>query len=61
MNTKQITKILESEGWKVKRINGSHQIMDKNGKIVPVPIHGTIVLAKGLVNKIEKQTGVKLQ
>ncbi|SFM80945.1 type II toxin-antitoxin system HicA family toxin [Nitrosomonas communis] len=61
MNTKQIIKILESEGWGFKRINGSHQIMGKNGKIVPVPVHGTTDLAKGLVTKIEKQTGVKLQ
>ncbi|WP_090695033.1 type II toxin-antitoxin system HicA family toxin [Nitrosomonas sp. Nm34] len=61
MNRKQIIKKLESEGWEFKHINGSHQIMGKNGKNVPITLHGSTGLGKGLIAKIEKLTGVKLQ
>lgn len=61
MNGKQIIKKLESEGWQLKRINGSHHIMGKDGKIAPVPVHGSTDTSKGVIAKIEKQTGVKLK
>ncbi|WP_396956770.1 type II toxin-antitoxin system HicA family toxin [Nitrosomonas sp.] len=41
MDGKEIIKKLEAEGWKLRRINGSHHIMGKDGKIVPVPVHGS--------------------
>ncbi|MCW5618247.1 MAG: type II toxin-antitoxin system HicA family toxin [Nitrosomonas sp.] len=61
MNGKQIIKKLESEGWQLKRVSGSHHIMGKDGKIVPIPVHGSTDLGKGLIAKIEKQTGVKMK
>lgn len=61
MNGKQLIKKLESEGWQVKRVRGSHHIMEKEGRIVPVPVHGSTDIGKGLLSAIEKQTGVKLK
>ena len=40
MNGKDIISKLKAEGWQLDRINGSHHILVKNGKAVPVPVHG---------------------
>lgn len=61
MNGKQVIKKLESSGWTLIRINGSHHIMQKDNKSVPVPVHKTDDISIGLIKKIEKQTGVKLK
>lgn len=61
MNGKQIIKLLESAGWRVVRVRGSHHMLQKNAKTVPVPIHGTKDIGQDLLAKIEKQTGVKLR
>jgi len=61
MNGKQVIKMLKNNGWVLDRIRGSHHIMKKSGKVVPVPIHGTSDLGKGLISAIEKQTGVNLK
>ena len=61
MNGKQIIRKLESEGWKLDRVNGSHHIMHKNGITVSVPVHGSSDIKKGTLSSIQKQTGVKLK
>jgi predicted RNA binding protein YcfA (HicA-like mRNA interferase family) len=61
MNGKQVIKILEANGWVLNRIKGSHHIMAKDGKAVPVPVHGTKDLMLGLISGLEKQTGVRLR
>ncbi len=61
MNGNEIIKKLKSEGWQVKRIRGSHHMMEKNDRIVPVPVHGATDIGKSLLAAIEKQTGVKLK
>jgi predicted RNA binding protein YcfA (HicA-like mRNA interferase family) len=61
MNGNEIIKKLKKEGWSLKRVRGSHHLMEKNGNIVPVPVHGTTDIAKGLLAAIERQTGVKLK
>lgn len=61
MNGKQVLKRLESAGWRLKRIRGSHHLMEKEGKTVPVPVHGNTDLGKGLLADIERQTGVNLK
>lgn len=60
MNGKQVIKALQSAGWAITRINGSHHMLKKGSMMVPVPVHGTQDLGIGLLRKIEKQTGVKL-
>ena len=35
-------------------------MMEKNGSIVPIPVHGSKDVGKGLLAEIEHQTGMKL-
>jgi predicted RNA binding protein YcfA (HicA-like mRNA interferase family) len=60
MTGKQLKKLLEANGWCLDRISGSHHIMIREGnRSVPIPIHGTADLPKGLLNAILKQAGIK--
>lgn len=61
MNGKQIIAQLKKQGWTLKRVKGSHHLMQKDGKTVPVPVHGTEDIKPGLLAVLEKQTGVKLK
>ena len=61
MNGKDIISKLKAEGWQLDRINGSHHILVKNGKAVPVPVHGGRDIGAGLIAAITRQTGVKLK
>jgi predicted RNA binding protein YcfA (HicA-like mRNA interferase family) len=61
MTGKEVIKLLESNGWKVLRTNGSHFRLGKDGLRTTVPVHGKRELGKGLLATIEKQTGVKLK
>ena len=58
MKDKELLKLLKKEGWEIVRINGSHHILQKDGKTTVVPIHGKDVPI-GLLNKIFKETGLK--
>ena len=60
MNGKQLRKILESHGWVLDRISGSHHIMIKDGYgSIPVPIHAARDIKKGTANSILKKAGIK--
>jgi len=60
MNGKELKKRLEGHGWILDRISGSHHIMIKEGcRSIPIPIHGTTGLPKGLVKAILKQAGIR--
>lgn len=52
---------LMANGWRAKRIRGSHHMMEKDGRVIPIPVHGTADIGKGLLADIERQTGVKLK
>jgi predicted RNA binding protein YcfA (HicA-like mRNA interferase family) len=43
------------------RVHGSHHIMVKDGKAVPVPVHGKRDVGAGLLAAIQRQSGVKLK
>lgn len=47
---KDLVRILQSKGWVLKRINGSHHIFSHPGKteIISVPVHKNEDLKKGL-------------
>lgn len=49
---------MQKNGWKVVRVNGSHHILEKDGKIETIPIHGKDV-PNGLLNAILKRHGLK--
>ncbi|MDR1229698.1 MAG: type II toxin-antitoxin system HicA family toxin [Azoarcus sp.] len=61
MNGKIVISRLKAAGWSLKRISGSHHIMELGGNIVPVPVHGSRDLTPGTLAAIERQTGVKLK
>ena len=57
---KKLCKILEDNGWKLIRINGSHHLYAKDGedaKIV-VPVHGNKEIKIGLLKAILKTAGL---
>ena len=58
MTDKALLKLLKKNGWKVIRINGSHNKIKKGNQITVVPIHGKDV-PTGLLNCILKETGLK--
>jgi predicted RNA binding protein YcfA (HicA-like mRNA interferase family) len=60
MTGKQLKKQLEDNGWLLDRISGSHHIMIKEGRrSIPIHIHGSGDLPKGLISAILKQAGIK--
>lgn len=61
MTGKEIVAKLKAAGWVLDRVHGSHHIMTKDGKAVPVPVHGTKDVGAGLVSAIARQSGVKLK
>lgn len=61
MTGTEIIAKLKEDGWTLDRIHGSHHIMVKNGKAVPVPVHGKRDVGAGLLAAIQRQSGVKLK
>jgi predicted RNA binding protein YcfA (HicA-like mRNA interferase family) len=61
VNGKQVIARLKAHGWALARTHGSHHILVKDDKAVPVPVHGTRDLGPGLLAAIQRQTGVKLK
>jgi predicted RNA binding protein YcfA (HicA-like mRNA interferase family) len=53
---KEFARMLESHGWSLQRINGSHHIYAKPGSTVrlSVPIHGNQSLKVGLQRHLMK-------
>lgn len=59
MKPKDLIKLLEKKGWRTKRIQGSHHILESpDGQIEVIPLHNTD-LKPGLLNAILKRTGLK--
>lgn len=61
VNGKDVIARLKAQGWTLDRVSGSHHIMVKDGKAVPVPVHGTRDLGHGLLSAIARQSGVNLK
>lgn len=57
---KKFCKILERNGWKLARINGSHYIYVKCGSDlrISVPVHKNNDLKIGLLNKLLKLSNI---
>jgi predicted RNA binding protein YcfA (HicA-like mRNA interferase family) len=55
-------RLIEKNGWILRRIKGSHHIYSKPGerKIISVPVHGNKDLKSGLASKIARDVGVEL-
>ena len=61
MTGKEVISRLKAAGWKIERIHGSHHIMTKGGRAVPVPVHGARDIGAGLLAAIQRQSDVKLK
>jgi predicted RNA binding protein YcfA (HicA-like mRNA interferase family) len=59
MTGKEMVKKLESDGWALDRVKGSHHIMIKNEKTVVIPVHTGKDLKPGTLRSILKQAGYK--
>lgn len=60
VNGKQLLKVLEGEGWYVKRIRGSHHIL-RHPTIpdaLPVPIHGNRPIKRGTLGNVLRTAGI---
>lgn len=57
---KELCKVLEKHGWKLRRIRGSHHIYSKPGyeSLPTVPVHGNQDLRVGLLAKLLKLAGL---
>lgn len=58
MTPKEMIKLMQNHGWHIKRIKGSHYIMEKDGDIEIIPYHATD-LKKGLELAVLKRLGLK--
>ena len=61
MTGKEVFAKLKAAGWLLDRVHGSHHILAKDGRAVPVPVHGSRDLGTGLLAAIQRQSGVKLK
>jgi predicted RNA binding protein YcfA (HicA-like mRNA interferase family) len=47
------------DGWELKRVNGSHHVVEKGNISVSIPVHGNRSLHKGTEQSLLKQGGYK--
>lgn len=61
MKVRDLLRLIESEGWELARIRGSHRQFKHPSKpgLVTVPGHPSDELAPGTLNSILKQAGLK--
>lgn len=57
MSSAELIKLLQAHGWVLARTKGSHHLMVRNGRAIPVP-HPKKDLGKGLVRSILKEAGI---
>ncbi|MBF0465396.1 MAG: type II toxin-antitoxin system HicA family toxin [Nitrospirae bacterium] len=57
---KALCRLLEENGWQLRRVNGSHHIYAKDGFItrISVPVHGNEPLKTGLQKHLIKIAGI---
>jgi predicted RNA binding protein YcfA (HicA-like mRNA interferase family) len=55
-----LCRVLEENGWQLRRVNGSHHIFSKKGerKIIAVPVHARKYVKPGLATRIAKDANV---
>jgi predicted RNA binding protein YcfA (HicA-like mRNA interferase family) len=58
---KDFCKLLESRGWLLKRVSGSHHVLTKAGQRerVVIPVHGNQPLKIGLLKAQMKISGIE--
>jgi predicted RNA binding protein YcfA (HicA-like mRNA interferase family) len=58
----EMCRLIEKNGWLLRRIKGSHHIYSKSGesKIISIPVHASKNLKPGLASRIARDAGVSL-
>ena len=59
MKSSEFHRKIKKNGWNLVRTVGSHYIYEKEGRIYPVPFHGTKEISEGLRKKIVREMGLK--
>jgi predicted RNA binding protein YcfA (HicA-like mRNA interferase family) len=61
MTANELIRLLEENGWRFVRQNGSHRIFKHpdSERPISVPFHGKKDIKKGLLQAILKQAGLK--
>ena len=57
---KRFCQVLDSKGWELQRVKGSHHIYARYGSVVrvSVPVHGNKSLSTGLQRHLMKQADI---
>lgn len=58
MKSSELHRLIIRNGWRLIRTTGSHYLYAKDGKIYPVPFHGSKEVGKGIEKKIKKEMGL---
>lgn len=60
LSGRELGRLLESHGWTLLRVQGSHHIYGKSGSEVrlSVPVHANRPLKKGLQRHLMKMAGI---
>ena len=60
---RDFAKVLEKNGWVLRRVHGSHHIYGKEriSVRISVPIHGNKLLKAGLQGHLAKLAGLKVE
>jgi len=58
----EMCRLIEANGWSLRRISGSHHIYSKPGerKIIAIPVHGSKNLKSGLAVRVARDAGVSI-
>jgi predicted RNA binding protein YcfA (HicA-like mRNA interferase family) len=58
----EMCRLVEANGWSLRRIKGSHHIYSKEGegKIISIPVHGNKNLKPGLALRVARDAGVRI-
>ena len=61
LSGKDLARLVESHGWQLLRVHGSHHVYGKPSSIVrlSVPIHGNKPLKVGLLKHLLKMAGLR--
>ncbi len=59
MTARKVIRKLQDAGW-TQLCHSKHLILPKDGKICPIPTHGSADIKIGTLASIERMTGVKL-
>ncbi len=55
-------RLVEANGWRLRRINGSDHVYSKPGerKVISIPVHGSHYLKPGLALRIARDAGLSI-